>query len=156
MISSTETNHVIEESSPIIELIESSGVSSIRMIASALEMDVENVTIEIESLIQKGILHGYITEDRTRFFKTDVKISKAPSVRSNADEFVIQQPETRSSKYTMIAGLLSITSGFVARALLPLSEIAQSIGASLVLIGMAILAAGWLYLSKQTSSVKSV
>ena len=156
MITSTKTNQVIEDTSPLVDFIESSGISSIQLIASALQTDEEKVVSEIEYLLQIGMLYGYITEDKSRFFKEDVTVSKAPSIRSNTEDFIIQHPDTRSSKYTMIGGFLSIIGGFVTRALLPLSETAQSIGSAFVLIGMAILAAGWLYLSKQTSSVKSV
>ncbi|MFW9920445.1 MAG: hypothetical protein ACFFED_12655 [Candidatus Thorarchaeota archaeon] len=156
MITSTETNQTSQEYDPLLEFLETSGVSSIQMIASALETDEESIITQIENLIGLGILHGYITEDRTRFFKSDIKMSKAPSIRSNAEELIIEHPNTKNSKYAMVGGIVSIIGGLVGRSIAPASEVLQSIGASFVLIGMIILAGGWLFLSKQTSSVKSI
>ncbi len=156
MITSTDANQTIIESNPVADYIIASSISSIRMISEAVQMDEGAVLEQIEMLIDSGVLNGYITEDRTRFFKSDFKLSKAPSIRSNAEELVIEYADTRSSRYAMIGGFASIVGGLITRAIAPLSEILQSIGASFVLIGMVILAGGWLFLSKQTSAVKQV
>ena len=156
MITSTTAKESLQEDNPLIEYIETSNVSSIEMIARALQMDEDDVRNQLEDLLTVGLLHGIISEDGSRFFKSDVRVSSAPSIRSNAEELVLESADTTTSKYLMVGGILSIVGGLITRALTPLSETLQSIGASFVLMGIAILAGGWLMLSRKTSSVKTV
>lgn len=156
MITSTEANQSICEADLIRDLIESSGISSIQSIASAVEMDEDAVVRNIENLIQAGSLNGYLTDDKTRFFKSDVRLSDAPSIRSHSEGLIFEHPDTRSNRYAMLGGVLSIIGGLVVRAVIPLNEMIQSIGSSFVLIGMVILASGWLLLSRKASSIRQV
>ena len=156
MITSTRTDESSQTEHPLIEYLDSSNISSIELIARAIRMNEEDVVLTLEGFIESGLVHGTISDDKTRFFKSNVQISSAPSIRSNAEELIIESPDTSVSKYTMFGGLASIIGGLVTRALTPLSDTFQSIGASFVLIGIAILAGGWLMLSRKTSSVREV
>ncbi len=80
MLTETAANQKVDIEVPIVEVIERYKMSSISMIASHLEMEEETVLIKIEELISAGILDGRVSDDGTRFYMSNVKVSVAPVV----------------------------------------------------------------------------
>jgi hypothetical protein len=123
------------------------------MIASHLEMEEEAVLTKIEELISAGILVGKISEDGTRFFMSNVKVSDAPIIPSKNESVELVTPDTSVGKYAVLAGIASIVSGFVLRSLTGLTLAMSNMGTSLILVGFMTLAAGWLYISRKQVSL---
>ncbi|MCK5239676.1 MAG: hypothetical protein KAR33_09030 [Candidatus Thorarchaeota archaeon] len=153
MLTETAANQKVDVEDPIVEVIERYKMSSISMIASHLEMEEETVLIKIEELISAGTLVGKLSEDGTRFFKSNVKVSEAPVIPSTYQAVEIEEPDTKVGKYSMIAGIASIVSGLVLRSITGLSLAMTNMSTSLTLFGFVILAAGWLYISRKQVSI---
>jgi hypothetical protein len=154
MITETAASQKVEVDDPIVDAIERYKMSSISMIASHLEMEDEAVLNRIKELVSDGTLAGKISEDETRFFKSDVKVSEAPIIRSNDESVEIVHPDTSVGKYMMLTGIASIVSGLILRSLTGITLALTNMGTSLTLVGFIVLAAGWLYISRKESSFK--
>jgi hypothetical protein len=154
MITETAASKKVEVDDPIIDVIERYKISSISMMASHLEMQEEVVLNRIKELLSAGTLTGKISEDETRFFKSDVKVSDAPIIRSNAESVELVHPDTSVGKYMMLTGIASIVSGLVLRSLTGIALALTNMGTSLTLVGFVVLAAGWLYISRKEASFK--
>ena len=113
MLTETAANQKVDIEDPIAEVIERYKMSSISMIASHLEMEEEIVLIKIEELISSGILDGRVSDDGTRFYMSNVKVSEAPVIPSTYQSVEIEDPDTRVGKYSMIDGIASILSVIV-------------------------------------------
>ena len=143
----------IQLNDELVEFIESNKISSIQMIASRLGLEEENVRQRLIELMNDGLIEGTLTEDGSRFFLASVKVSDAPAIRSNTETIVIEYPDTSMGKYTALAGLASIIGGFILRGLSGLMETLANIGAASILLGIALLAGGWLYISRKQVSI---
>ena len=64
----------------LIKLIVDRNVSAIETVREKLGLSKEQVISLIEELQNEGRLHGTITSDEKRFFKSDVKMSQAPVI----------------------------------------------------------------------------
>lgn len=153
MLTETGAKQQVEIDDAIVELIETQKLSSISMIASILELDEDDVRLHLSDLVKAGAINGFLNEDGTRFFLSSIKVSEAPIIHTNTESVVLEQPDTRIGKYIAIAGLFSIIAGFVMRGLSGFSESFTNIGASAILMGIALLAAGWLYVSRKQVSL---
>ncbi|MFW9850708.1 MAG: hypothetical protein ACFFF4_16390 [Candidatus Thorarchaeota archaeon] len=153
MLSETTSNQKVEIEDPIVEAIEKYKMSSIAMIASQLDMEEESVIDRIQELLSTGLLNGSLSEDQARFYRTDIVVSKAPIIRSNDQTVELEKPDTRAGKYAAYAGLASIIGGFVIRGLAGLEVSLSNMGASMILLGIIVLASGWLYVSRKQVSI---
>ncbi|MDF1540147.1 MAG: hypothetical protein P1Q69_14725 [Candidatus Thorarchaeota archaeon] len=153
MLTETEAKAQIQLKDDLVELIETQKLSSIQMIALKLGFAEDDVRSRLADLIDEGAIDGTLTEDGTRFFLSSVRISDAPIIRSNAESVVLEQPDTKIGKYGAIAGLASIIAGFVMRGLSGLAESLANMGAAAILLGIMLLAGGWLYISRKQVSL---
>jgi len=153
MLTETSAKQQVDPENAMVELIETQKLSSISMIASKLELDEDDIRIHLSDLVNAGAINGTLTEDGTRFFLSSIRVSEAPIIRTNTESVAIEQPDTKIGKYVAMAGLSSIIAGFVIRGLSGSLESFANIGASAILMGMALLAGGWLYVSRKQVSL---
>lgn len=153
MLTETEANAQVQLKDDLVELIETFKLSSISMIASRLNLDEDGVRSRLNYLIAEGAIQGTLTEDGSRFFLSDVRVSDAPIIRPNDQSIAIEQPDTKVGKYVAFAGLASIIAGAVMRGLGGIMESLGNIGASAILLGIVLLAGGWLYISQKQVSI---
>jgi hypothetical protein len=156
MLTEKTSNKQIKIEDPVVEAIERYKMSSISIIASHIEKDEEVVLETIKDYISSGVLTGKLSEDETRFFKSDVKVSDAPVVRSNKESVELVQPDTSVGKYLMLTGIISIISGLVLRSLTGITLALTNMGTSLTLVGFIILASGWLFISRKEATFKPI
>ncbi len=136
------------ESDAIIEYLISTKVSSIEMISRDIDLSIESTCALFEELVAADIIHGCFSDDGTRFFKSDVKVSAAPSVGKNED-LMIQKKDTSIGKYTSISGIVAIIIGQILSQLNWLLGEFIQVGAILVLLGMGFFVGGLIYISKK-------
>ncbi len=153
MLTETEAKAQIQLKDDLVELIETQKLSSIQMISSKLSLTEDEARLRLIDLVNEGVLDGALTEDGTRFFLSSVTISDAPIIRSNAESLVLERPDTTIGKYSVFAGLASIIAGFVIRGLSGFIESLANMGAAAILLGMMLLAGGWLYISRKQVSL---
>ncbi|MFW9910802.1 MAG: hypothetical protein ACFFEF_19780 [Candidatus Thorarchaeota archaeon] len=153
MISETASESQLKINDELIDLIEVQRLSSLDMIAAKLGSDIDDVRNQIQEYIDGGRLRGSISEDGARFFSSNVKKSEAPIIRQNNEAIALETPDNRNGKYAMLLGLGSIIVGASVRGLGSFFPGIQNFGASMILIGIVTLAAGWLYISRRQVSI---
>ena len=152
MLTEKASSNKVEIGDPIVEAIERYKMSSISMIASHIDKEEEDVIEIIKEYVSSGVLAGRLSEDETRFFKSDVKVSNAPIIRSNQATVEFVQPDTSVGRYVMLTGIASIVSGLLLRSLTGITLAMTNMGTSLTLVGFIILAAGWFYISRKEAT----
>ena len=138
-------NTTIEEE--LINLVNYEGYSSLLFISERLDVDKDTVLELIQKLRDTGELQGTLSDDNTRFFKSDVKISAAPALPNNEATFTVEKPSIKLGLYAIIAGFAIISIGL----LLPLFilELSESgANAAVVMSGFAALLGGLCYISR--------
>ena len=111
------------------------------MISEHLGIDEDTARVYLQELVDNGELHGYITEDGSRFFKSDVHVTSAPIVGSHEDWI----PETHDSKLGKIifaVGIALIVTGQAIPRMLVNDPLSLGFGAALTMIGFVALLGG--------------
>jgi hypothetical protein len=96
-------------------------------------------------------LHGRFSEDGNRFFLSEVRVSEAPILREHQD-YVIEEVDNKLGKFVFIAGIAMMISGLVARGFISVNPAMEHIGGAIFMVGMAVMAAGWLQVGRNTPS----
>ena len=122
-------------------------ISSLDKIAQIVGSSEDLTREAIVDLMAEGSLQGSMTEDGRRFFLSNVKVSDAP-VAIKHEEYKIAEPDTRLGKTVFAGGIATMIAGFVLRGLLTINPVLEHVGAGVLLIGMVILVAGWLHVSR--------
>ena len=73
-------------------------ISSLEMISNLTAIDAELVFDTIESLVESGSLEGSFTDDKKRFFLSDVKTSDAPILDTHDAGLEIKSADTKNAK----------------------------------------------------------
>jgi hypothetical protein len=122
-------------------------ISSLQMISQMIGETEDATRYALQELIDEGSLDGVLTEDGTRFFLSEVKVSDAP-IAGTHEEYAINHRDTRVGKAVFLSGIAVMIGGFIARGLMTVLPVMEHVGSSIVLLGMAVLAAGWLQVSR--------
>ena len=131
----------------VYQVVAEHKISSLHKIAQMVGSSEDLTREAIGDLMAEGSLHGSMTEDGNRFFLSDVKVSDAP-VAIKHEEYEIAQPDTRLGKTVFVSGIATMITGFILRGLLTINPVLEHVGAGVLLIGMVILVAGWLHVSR--------
>ncbi|MBD3408276.1 MAG: hypothetical protein GF411_19290 [Candidatus Lokiarchaeota archaeon] len=137
-------NQTQTDKDKLVNLIKTSSMSSIDIMSERLEISVEETLALIHEAIDEGLIQGTITEDESRFYRTDIDESSEPSSQKEIEILKISSPV---GKYVIIIGFASFIAGQV---LVRLEDIAFSydLGASLVVGSLFIIALGMFFASR--------
>ncbi len=137
-----------EKKDELIDLVMKQNVSGIPILADRLEITSDEVIELINKLLEEGNLKGTLMEDNTRFFRSEVKLSEAPTIERDDDPPSFMKFNTRPAIATMFLGFIITAVGLVVNAYaLDISE--QNFAAVLIFFGMMVAIAGLYYLSKR-------
>ena len=132
----------------LLHLIVNENVSAIEILVDRLEISSDEVNGLIDELIEEGRLTGTRTEDGRRFFKSEVKLSDAPTIEREDMPPDFLTYNSRPPIIIAIIGFIVIGAGFVINAFATdFSE--QNFAAILILIGLLITMAGLYCLSQR-------
>jgi hypothetical protein len=136
----------------LVSLIIEHNISAIVTFSEKLDLDREEVIELLNELVAEGRLHGSITDDGTRFFRSDAKVSKAPVIEreEKLPEFL-----SYNTKPGYIIGLIGIfiliAAGIISTNAVDIAE--QNFAAGFFFIGLIILFVGaWLVANRKTPS----
>ncbi|MFX1482185.1 MAG: hypothetical protein ACFFCP_03245 [Promethearchaeota archaeon] len=148
MIIDQSSSQPIDLKNRLCQIILEDKISSIERLSRLVGVDMEETRSVLGELVRDGSLNGSITEDGLRFFLSDVKVSDAP-VAAPADlgpKF--ENTDTRIPKLIFISGIIIIVIGYILRSFVALGELIENVGGAVILVGLAVLIAGWLMFSK--------
>jgi hypothetical protein len=138
-------NRTIEEE--LINLVNYEGYSSILFISERLDIDQDTILRLIQKLRDTGELQGTLSDDNTRFFKSDAKISAAPVLPNQETTFTVEKPNIKLGLYAIVAGIAIIAIGLLLPVfILELSD--SGANAAVVMSGFAALLGGLCYISR--------
>ncbi len=137
-----------EKKDEMIELIMNQSVSGIQILTDRLEITSDEVIELINELLEEGELKGTLTEDGTRFFKSEVKLSAAPTIGRDDDQPDFMTFNARPAIVTMIVGFIIIVLGLIVN-VFALDVVEQSFAAILIFFGLMIFFAGLYLLSRR-------
>ncbi len=123
-------------------------ISSLEMISNLTGIDEEIVYDTIESLVEIGSLEGSFTDDKKRFFLSDVKTSDAPILDTHDAGLEIKSVDTKSAKAVALLGVVMLILGQILRSLVAIHTGMESAGTAIFLIGLVVLFTGWLQFSR--------
>jgi len=132
----------------LYEIVAVSKISSIEMICEHAGIDEESTRELLTELIDEGSINGSFSEDGSRFFLSDVKVSDAPVLMRN-DDPEIKKVNTRSAKIISIIGLSSLILGWVFQRLTSIHQGMENAGVALIMIGLVVMTAGCIQFSKE-------
>ena len=140
----------------LLELVVDAKLSSIHSMSTQLNTDDDIIVLYLEDLIREGRVRGVLNQDKSRFFRSDVEVSKAPVIVSSAEEPVIEKIDSGMSKYVSIAGLILIVTSAVSLNLTLGTAFFENFFRMLFMISLVILAGGCIGISMKNppSSVK--
>ncbi len=143
VIESKSINHENIEST-LYDTVVSSKISSLEIISNRTGIDEEIVYDTIESLVEIGSLEGSFTDDKKRFFLTDVKTSDAPILDNHDAGLEMKSADTKSAKAVALLGIVMFVSGQILRGLVAVHTGMESACTAIFMIGLVVLFAGWL------------
>lgn len=130
-----------EKKQKLIDLIVEHNVSAIITMSEKLAVEPEVIIEMINELVAEGKLHGTITEDATRFFRSDAKVSDAPVIEREDVMPDFLDYDTRPGYVTAVIGaVILIAGGIISANATDTTE--QNFAAILFLVGLAILFVG--------------
>lgn len=133
-----------EKKEKLVNLIIEHNVSAVVIISDNLKIDTEEVVKLINELIAEDKLHGTITEDGTRFYRSDAKVSEAPVIPRGEEMPDFLTYDTRPGiAIAIIGAILLLAGGLVSNFAADIAE--GDFAAMLFLLGLFILFSG-LYL----------
>ena len=144
---SKSLNHENIEST-LYDTVISSKISSLEMISNLTGINEEIVYDTIESLVEVGSLEGSFTDDKKRFFLSDVKTSDAPILDTHDAGLEMKSADTRSAKAVALLGVVMLVLGQILRGLVAVHTGMESAGTAIFLLGLVVLFAGWLQFSR--------
>ncbi|MHA1613637.1 MAG: hypothetical protein ACTSYJ_02265 [Candidatus Thorarchaeota archaeon] len=144
---SKSLNHENIEST-LYDTVVSSKISSLEMISNLTGINEEIVYDTIESLVEVGSLEGSFTDDKKRFFLSDVKTSDAPILDNHDTGLEMKSADTKSAKAVALLGVVMLVFGQILRGLVAVHTGMESAGTAIFLIGLVVLFTGWLQFSR--------
>ncbi|MHA1903501.1 MAG: hypothetical protein ACXADL_01825 [Candidatus Thorarchaeota archaeon] len=140
----------------LLELVVDARLSSVDLMSTQLNTDDDTIVLYLEDLIREGRVNGVLSQDKSRFFRSDLEVSKAPVVPSIGEEPVIKKIDSGMSKYVAIAGMILIVSSAISLNLTLGTLFFENFFRMLFMISIVILAAGCIGISRKNppSSVR--
>ena len=105
-----------EKKDELVDLVLNENVSAIQILVDRLGITSDEVIDLINDLLKEGKLNGTITEDGSRFFKSDVKLSEAPTIERSEDLPDFMSFNSKPGMVTAIIGFIIIAAGVIVNA----------------------------------------
>ena len=130
------------------DLIALDKISSIEMISEQIEADEETTREWLHELVEEGSISGTLSEDGTRFFTSELKVSTAPIVPH--EEHISQRKFIKSyhAKLLAITGIIMLILGTIVRELRTIDFRFDNVGIAIYFIGLGIMVVGWILISR--------
>ncbi len=139
-----------EKKEKLVNLIVEHNVSAIVIMSEKLKIDPEAVVELINELVSEDKLHGILTEDGTRFYRSDAKVSEAPVISHEDSEPDFLSYDTRPGIVISIIGAIILIGGSLVNVYATgITE--QNFAAALFLIGLVILFGGLYLVTKRNT-----
>ena len=132
----------------LIDLVMNKNVSGIQILADRLKISTEEAIELINELLEDGKLNGTLTEDGSRFFKSDVKLSAAPTIEREDAPPSFMDFNTKPAIATVVVGIIIMVFGLVINAF-ALDVVEQNFAAVLIFVGLMIFLAGLYIISRR-------
>jgi len=148
MIEDTTIPDAYELKRLLTSIVNDTGLSSLEAISEQLEIPEEVAAVLISDLIQEGVVSGYLTEDQTRFYRSDLKKPDS-QIRDEPEHPAITQADRGYSIYIPVAGLILFIAGQILHNTLGVINDGQyyNITSGIVMGGLVILILGLIYIS---------
>jgi len=137
-----------EKKGELLDLIMNQNVSAIQTLADRLEITSDEVIELINTLLEEGTIKGTLTEDGVRFFRSEIKLSAAPTIPRDESPPDFMNFNTRPGRGTAIFGFILIAAGLIVNAN-ALDVIEQNFAALLILFGMLFVMSGLYCISRR-------
>jgi len=132
----------------LVSLVVEHNVSAIITLSEKLKIEPDAVIEMINELISEGKLQGTITDDGTRFFRSDAKVSDAPVIPREEELPEFLSYDTRPGYAIAIIGAIILLGGALV-SVFATDTSEQDFAAGLFLIGLAILFVGLYLVTKR-------
>ena len=142
MIVGSSNEIPIEMKTRLCQVVLENRISSIERLSQLTGMEEEEARSAIQELVSEGSLEGKFSDDGSRFFLSDVKVSDAPTLgpADTGPEIVIK--DTRVSKTVALSGFILIIAGYILRGFTLLGQSMENVGVMIIMLGLAVLIVG--------------
>ncbi|MHA1965809.1 MAG: hypothetical protein ACXACG_11680 [Candidatus Thorarchaeota archaeon] len=137
-----------EKKDELIDLILNENVSAIQVLVDRLGITPDEVIDLINELLEEGKLKGGLTDDGVRFFKSEVKLSDAPTIERDDGPPSFMNFNTRPPLVIVVIGIIIIAGGLIVNAYAG-DAAEQNLAAILIFCGLSIIMIGLYCLSQR-------
>ncbi len=148
MIIEQSSSNPVELKTRLCQIVLENRISSIEKLSEITGTEVEDARVALYELVSEGSLNGSFTEDGSRFFLSDIKVSDAPIIGPVDLGPEIEVQDSKLSKTVVISGIIMMAAGYLLRGFVAMGEIMVNTGSILFIIGLAVLIGGWMIFSK--------
>ncbi len=133
----------------LLTLVNEKHISAVQIMANRLGIEEDQVRNLLTQLIEEGLLDGHITEDGSRFFRSNVKVEITPE--SVEEEYVpeFMKYNTKPGKIVAYIGLMVMVLAIVFMVLFAGNIYYQNIGMVLLGFGLLILLPGLYWIGRR-------
>jgi hypothetical protein len=134
----------------LVSLIIDHNVSAIVTFSEKLGLEKKDVIRLLDELVAEERLHGSITDDGTRFFRSDAKVSTAPVIEREEKLPEFLSYNTRPGYIIALIGIfILVAAGVISVTAADITQ--QNFGAVLFFIGLVVLfIGGWFVARRKT------
>ncbi|MFX1579547.1 MAG: hypothetical protein ACFFBJ_07845 [Promethearchaeota archaeon] len=148
MIIDKSSTEPIDLKTRLYTLVAENKMSSLDRISGMVGTDEEEVRAMLKELVSDGDLKGFFTEDGQRFFLSEVSVSSAPVADTKDKGYEVARGDTRNGRIVLISGLVTLIVGYILRGLTLFGGSMEPIGSAVFMMGLGVLLAGWLMISR--------
>lgn len=133
------------QQSTILQMVEKN-ISSLLVISKKVNLPLEDVQDIINTMVSQNLLRGYISEDGTRFFRTD---SRYRSSKPKEIQVEIENNFFTPGKIVFFTGLLMFIIGQIGSRMVAMHSLIWECLASSVVLGLLFILLGMILFSKE-------
>jgi hypothetical protein len=132
----------------LIDLVMNGNVSGIQILVDRLEIESEEVIKLIHELLEEGRLSGSLTEDGRRFFKSEVKLSEAPTIAREDSPPDFLSFNSKPAIATAIIGFLIMAVGLIINSMAT-DFVEQNFATMIIFVGLIVAMTGMYCVSQR-------
>ncbi len=148
MIIDKSSSELIDLKTRLYQIVAENKISSLDMMSDMVGTDEELIRVSLEELVNEGNLEGSFTPDGQRFFLSEVSVSTAPVAETKDSGYVIEEADTRNGRFVLISGIVMMIAGSIIRGLITITEVLETVGSAVFMVGLGVLIVGWLMISR--------
>lgn len=133
----------------LVTLVNEKHISAVQIMANRLGIEEDEVRNLLTQLIEEGLLDGHITEDGSRFYRSNVEVEVTPE--SVEEEYVpdFMKYNTKPGKLVAYVGIMVMVFGGIIYVLSAANLYYQNIGMVLLLFGLIALLVGGYWIGRR-------